>query len=55
MYWNNLEIDTRIYPARCPGCEAKKWQDRDWETGLVYCSHCGWYAGEDDAQSAREG
>jgi hypothetical protein len=21
MYWNNLEIDTRAYPGRCPGCQ----------------------------------
>ncbi len=50
MYWNNLEIDTKSYPADCPGCRAAKWQDKDWETGLVYCSCCGWYAGEDNSQ-----
>jgi len=48
MYWNNLEVDTRAYPARCPGCDAEKWQDTDWETGLVYCFRCGWYEGDDD-------
>lgn len=53
MYWNNLEVDIRTYPAHCPGCEAPDWQDRDWETGLIYCVHCGWYAGDDDAQSNR--
>jgi hypothetical protein len=21
MYWSNQEIDTRTYPARCPGCK----------------------------------
>jgi len=54
MYWNNLEIDTRAYPGRCPGCGAAKWQDRDWETGLIYCFCCGWYAGEDDAQEGNK-
>lgn len=46
MYWNNLEVDTKAYPAHCPDCGAEGWQDRDWETGLVYCQHCGWYDGE---------
>ena len=50
MYWNNLEIDTRVYPANCPGCGAAKWQDKDWETGLVYCLSCGWYAGMGEAR-----
>lgn len=54
MYWNNLEIDARAYPRRCPGCEAAKWRDSDWETGLIYCLHCGWYAGEDDAREGRK-
>ena len=30
MYWNNPEVDTRAYPARCPGCDAVKRQDTDW-------------------------
>jgi hypothetical protein len=42
MYWNNQEIDTRTYPERCPGCNATKWLDFDWETGLGYCDLCGW-------------
>jgi hypothetical protein len=42
MYWSNQEIDTRIYPALCPSCEAAKWLDFDWETGLGYCRLCGW-------------
>ncbi len=42
MYWNNKEVDTRTYPARCPGCAASKWLDYDWETGLGYCQLCGW-------------
>jgi hypothetical protein len=49
MYWSNQKVDTRKYPDHCPGCEAGRWQDRDWETGLVYCRLCGWYAG-DEAQ-----
>ncbi len=54
MYWNNKEIDTKVYPTRCPGCETADWQDRDWETGLVYCLRCDWYAGEDGAQEGRK-
>jgi hypothetical protein len=42
MYWNNQEIDTRTYPERCSGCNATKWLDFDWETGLGYCDLCGW-------------
>jgi hypothetical protein len=42
MYWSNQEIDTRTYPALCPSCEAAKWLDFDWETGLGYCRLCGW-------------
>ncbi len=53
MYWTNLELDTKTYPALRPGCGTAKCQDRDWETGLVYCSCCGWYA-EDDAQERRK-
>ncbi len=49
LYWNKLEIDSKAYPVRSPGYGAANWQVRDWETGLVYCSCCGWYAGEDDA------
>ncbi len=41
MYWSNQEIDTRTYPARCPDCNATKWIDFDWETGLGYCHSCG--------------
>ena len=53
MYWNNLEVDTRAYPVRCPGCDAEKWQDTDWETGLVYCFRCGWYEGDDDTEEGK--
>ncbi len=42
MYWNNQQIDTRKYPALCPSCDASKWLDFDWETGLGYCLLCGW-------------
>ena len=52
VYWNNLEIDRKVYPAHCPDCGAAKWQDKDWETGLVYCLHCGWYA-EDEGDERR--
>ena len=42
MYWSNQEIDSRTYPALCPSCEATRWLDFDWETGLGYCRLCGW-------------
>ena len=47
MYWNNLEVDTRAYLARCAGCDARTWQAMAWETGLVYCFRCGCYEGDD--------
>src|SRR4051812_45751170 len=36
MYWSNQEVDNTIYPPCCPGCNALKWLDFDWETGLGY-------------------
>ena len=53
MYWNNLEVDRKVYPDHCPDCGAAKWQDKDWETGLVYCLHCGWYADDDEGDERR--
>lgn len=41
MYLSNQEIDIRTYPARCPGRNATKWLDFDWETTLGYCHSCG--------------
>ena len=56
MYWSNQETDTRTYPARCPSCNATKWLDFDWETGLGYCHSCGWDPDNGDAMdSARVG
>ena len=42
MYWSNQEVDNTIYPPCCPECNALKWLDFDWETGLGYCRLCGW-------------
>jgi hypothetical protein len=55
MYWNNQEIDTRIYPTRCPGCDLTNWLDFDWETGLGYCHSCGWDADNADASNSEAG
>ena len=55
MYWSNQEIDTRTYPALCPSCEAAKWLDFDWETGLGYCRLCGWDPDNNLPSSGDEG
>ena len=55
MYWSNQETDTRIYPTRCPSCDATKWLDFDWETGLGYCHLCGWDPDNADAMGFEVG
>ena len=42
MYWSNQEVDTRTYSALCPSCNASRWLDFDWETGLGPSRLCGW-------------
>lgn len=46
MYWRQQEVDNTVYPEQCPCCKKKRWIDYDWETGLGYCMHCGWYPEE---------
>jgi hypothetical protein len=55
MYWSNQEVDTRTYPDRCPDCDAAKWLDFDWETGLGYCGFCGWDPDNSLSSSASKG